>query len=123
MVASAAMDLSEEHLAVCYAIRQRRMDAGLSLRELAARGGISPNYLGTLERGFRDPCLSTLIQLATGLGITVGELFGPKILLSELSLEMGRLFDQAPPYMQQSILIILRSVHHGRRAGGEVPRA
>ena len=57
-------------------VRERRSAAGLSLRALAARSGLSASFLSQLERSKADPNLSSLRQLADGLGTTVGDLLG-----------------------------------------------
>jgi transcriptional regulator with XRE-family HTH domain len=46
----------------------------LSQRELAARAGIGEKHLGEIERGLRDPRLSTLIRLLDALELYPDEL-------------------------------------------------
>jgi transcriptional regulator with XRE-family HTH domain len=46
----------------------------LSQRELAARAGIGEKHLGEIERGLRDPRLSTLIRLLDALELHPDEL-------------------------------------------------
>lgn len=57
-------------------IHERRSAAGLSLRALAARSGLSASFLSQLERSKADPNVSSLRQLANGLGTTIGDLLG-----------------------------------------------
>jgi len=45
-----------------------RLDAGLSIRRLAAEAGIDDGYLGQCERGEREPSLTVLVAIATALG-------------------------------------------------------
>lgn len=45
-----------------------RLDAGLSIRRLAAEAGIDDGYLGQVERGEREPSLTVLVAIATALG-------------------------------------------------------
>lgn len=56
------------------AVRERRERAGLSMRALATRAGISQPFLSTIERGLSSPSMSTLYRLATGLGVAPGDL-------------------------------------------------
>jgi transcriptional regulator with XRE-family HTH domain len=56
-------------------LRRRRESLGMTLEELAARAGLTPNYVGTIEMGKRDPSLSTIVELAKGLDISPGEFF------------------------------------------------
>lgn len=51
------------------AIRLCRTERGLKQVELAQKSDISVSYLSMLERGQRDPTLSTLNTIAEALGI------------------------------------------------------
>jgi transcriptional regulator with XRE-family HTH domain len=51
-------------------LRSLRSAAGLSLEEASGRGGLSPNFWGSVERNEKEPCLDTICSLAKGLGIT-----------------------------------------------------
>jgi transcriptional regulator with XRE-family HTH domain len=57
-------------------IRERRSAAGLTLRALAEQSGLSPSFLSQIERSKADLTVSSLRQLARGLGTTVGDLLG-----------------------------------------------
>lgn len=57
------------------AIRRYRQWQRLSRRELAARAGVSPVYLGEIERGEKDASVHTLSLIAAALGIRLGELY------------------------------------------------
>jgi transcriptional regulator with XRE-family HTH domain len=46
----------------------------LSQRELAERAGIGEKHLGEIERGLRDPRLSTLLRLLDALGLAPAEI-------------------------------------------------
>jgi transcriptional regulator with XRE-family HTH domain len=74
-------------------VRRRREALGITLDELAERAGISPNFLGAIELGKREPSLSTIVELAMGLGVTPGELLCG---LDGLSLA-AKLFEGPPP--------------------------
>jgi transcriptional regulator with XRE-family HTH domain len=58
-------------------IRRRREQAGLSLRALAGRTGLSASFLSEVERSLADPSVSSLRQVAAGLGTSPTELLGP----------------------------------------------
>jgi transcriptional regulator with XRE-family HTH domain len=51
-------------------LRRRREHAGLSQYELAQRCDMRAESIGRLERGGRNPRLSTIARLARGIGIT-----------------------------------------------------
>lgn len=46
-----------------------RQDKGLSVEELARAVGVSPHYLGMIERGERQPDAAILRALAWNLGV------------------------------------------------------
>lgn len=98
-------------------IRRRREAAKLTLEELAERAGLTPNYIGTIENGKRDPSLSTIVALAKGLAIAPGELFGSLPELSIAAEEAGGLFDKAASDVQSALLAILRAT--GKKPRGK----
>jgi transcriptional regulator with XRE-family HTH domain len=56
-------------------IRRYRQWKQLSRRELAQRAGLSPVFLGEIERGEKDPSAHTLSLVADGLEVPLSELF------------------------------------------------
>ncbi|MFC2020911.1 helix-turn-helix domain-containing protein [Chloroflexota bacterium] len=56
-------------------LKQHRLMASLTLRELAAISGISASHLGRIERRERFPSASVLRKIAQPLGFREGELF------------------------------------------------
>ena len=56
-------------------LRMLRAGAGLSIRALAEMSGLNVNTLSLIENGKTSPSVSTLQQLAQGLGIPVTEFF------------------------------------------------
>ena len=56
-------------------LKQRRVMVSLTLQELAHASGISPSYLGRIERGERFPSAHVLRRIASPLGLTESELF------------------------------------------------
>jgi transcriptional regulator with XRE-family HTH domain len=87
----------------------------MTIEELAERSGLTPNYLGTVEIGHRDPSLSTVLALAKGLSIAPAELFGTVAKLSSEAVEAARLFDGATAEVQDAVLRLLRAVQRRRR--------
>ena len=51
------------------AVKRRREAAGLSLRELAGRSGVSASMISDIERGVKSPTVATLMRLAGALGV------------------------------------------------------
>ena len=56
------------------AVRQRRLQLGLSQEKLAFRCGSHRNYIGEIERGEKSPSLHIVFALAEGLDISPSEL-------------------------------------------------
>ncbi len=91
------------------ALRRRRQALGFTLEETAERAGLSPNYLGTVERNLRDPSMSTFLALAKALGVHPCELLGGREATGE-ALELARLFDSVPTPQREPILLLIRSL-------------
>jgi XRE family transcriptional regulator, fatty acid utilization regulator len=99
-------------------VRRLRKLVNLTLEELAERCGVTPNYIGSIENGHRDPSLSTIQALAGGLGVTPRDLFGGGDSLGAVGLEMAELFDTAPPAIQKGVLTLLRTTAARRGTPG-----
>jgi len=110
-------------------LKQQRVMIPLTLKELAAKSGVSSSYLGRVERGERFPSASVLGKIAKPLGSSKGELFAHAGYLSPQPLtavesEAGRLdpyvaavLSQEPVEVQRTvigILSILKSIAKGR---------
>jgi len=65
---------SPEHAALGDALRQLRLEAGLSQEQLAEGAHTDLTQVGGIERGVRNPSYTTLLRLAGALGTSVGEL-------------------------------------------------
>ena len=55
-------------------IRAKRVQSSLTQVQLAALAGVDRNYIGMLERGERNPSYLSLLKIANGLKLSVGEL-------------------------------------------------
>lgn len=55
-------------------VKQHRKNLGISQEELGLRANLDRSYISGLERGVRNPSLTALVNLATGLGMTVSQL-------------------------------------------------
>jgi transcriptional regulator with XRE-family HTH domain len=97
------------------AVRRRRKALGLTLEKLAERSKLSPNYIGTIENGRRDPSLSTIQQIARALGAPAADLVGGAHDLGPVGVEAGRLVETLPRDVQEPILALLRSLGRRRR--------
>jgi transcriptional regulator with XRE-family HTH domain len=56
------------------AIREHRLQAGLTQAELAQRAGIGRPHLNHIEGGRKNPTVVVLVHLARGLGVNPADL-------------------------------------------------
>lgn len=91
-------------------LRRRREEAGLTRQALAKRAGLTPNYIGGIETGKRDPSLATVMALARGLRISPGELVGGLGKLSPEAIEAGRIAEATFPHLHEAVVRFLRSI-------------
>jgi transcriptional regulator with XRE-family HTH domain len=60
-------------------LRERREALGWSQAQLAEAAGVTPNYVGVVERGEKLPTLETLEAFAGALGAPVGALVADEV--------------------------------------------
>ena len=106
------MDTSVDYVAMGNRIRQLCKERNISQSELAASLGISPAYMGHIERGMRIPSLDTLARVAVCLGVSLDsivlgsdavplvETASPK--MQQLNDVMRQLGDHAGDYLEES---------------------
>ncbi len=63
-------------MAIGRAVRQARRAAGLTMRRLAERSGVSQPFLSMVENGRNTPSISVLYRLAAALDVTPQTLLG-----------------------------------------------
>jgi transcriptional regulator with XRE-family HTH domain len=90
-------------------VRRRREARGFTIEQLAERAGLTPNYVGTVETGKRDPSLSTVLGLANGLRAP-SRAFRRRDGARPASVESGRLFEAAAPDVQDAVRRLLRAL-------------
>ena len=69
------MEKHPDLVALGQTIRRLRREADLTQEELAARAGISANYVGEIERGECNPSVLVMFALARGLDVPATRLF------------------------------------------------
>jgi transcriptional regulator with XRE-family HTH domain len=65
---------SPANQALGLAMRCARRERGFAQESFAARAGVDRANYGAIERGESNVSLDTIIKIAAGLGITVGDL-------------------------------------------------
>lgn len=81
-------------------IKQQRISLPLTLRELAAKSGVSAPHLGRIEKGERFPSAHVLHKIAKPLGFGEDELF---TLAGYLSPQAPAVAERAPGYGAQRV--------------------
>ena len=66
-------------------VRELRVKQGLTQEGLAERCGLHWTYIGGLERGKKNPTLLTLVKIAAGLKIGLGDLLERRVQQRALS--------------------------------------
>ena len=70
------MERSNERLVAAFAgvLRERRERAGLTQEDLAERADVSARFVSYLETGRRQPTLTALAALSSGMGVSMSEI-------------------------------------------------
>jgi transcriptional regulator with XRE-family HTH domain len=55
-------------------LRRARKEAGLTQEALWDSSGVNMTEISRIENGQKDPQLTTIVRLATGVGVPAGEL-------------------------------------------------
>ena len=72
---SASADSGDHAHTLGSRLRQARLQANLSLREMARQLGVSASFVSQLENGKSQPSVATLYSLAQLLGVSMDRLF------------------------------------------------
>jgi transcriptional regulator with XRE-family HTH domain len=66
--------IARRHRRVTEGLHRARLDGGFTLRALAARAGVTPEYLSRVERGIKRPGPALLLGLATILDVPLDQI-------------------------------------------------
>lgn len=66
--------LSPTHLKIGQKLKQLRRELKYTQEDLAYKVGVDRSYMGFLERGEKNPTLSTLIKVAKALKVSLKDL-------------------------------------------------
>lgn len=94
-------------------LRLRRLQAGLTLEDLADAAGISVSFLAYLETNKKKPSLATLAKIAAALNISIAELFNGKTvpnIAGEKQRTLNRILKLLKDQSQENTEIILATV-------------
>lgn len=90
-------------------VRRLRARRGLTQQKLAERSGLHETHISRIERGLREPRLTTIFLVAQGLRVKVAELFEETA--RELAIVEGRKFEE----LLERMLCLSREVQRGER--------
>ena len=77
-------------------LRRARVAAGLSQEKLAAKAGISREYVNYLERGKRSPTVTVFVKICRALGEYPPEVLARMLSQPRKHFEPGKAKEQAP---------------------------
>ncbi len=63
-------------------LRLKRLQAGLTIEDLADTAGISVSFLAYLETNKKKPSLATIAKIAKALNVSISELFNERSVLN-----------------------------------------
>src|SRR3954454_6901725 len=107
-------------------LREQRVSARMSLRQLAEQAGVSNPYLSQIEHGRRRPSAEVLQQLAKALRISAEQLYLRAGIVSPDegvggSVELAVLGDAALPERQKTALLDVYASFLALNAGSGTP--
>ena len=107
-------------------LREQRVSARLSLRQLAEQAGVSNPYLSQIERGLRRPSAEVLQQLAKALRISAEQLYIRAGIVAPDegiggSVELAVLSDQALTERQKQTLLDVYASFLALNGGADTP--
>jgi transcriptional regulator with XRE-family HTH domain len=105
-------------------LREQRVAARLSLRQLSEQAGVSNPYLSQIERGLRKPSAEVLQQIAKALRISAEQLYIRAGIVSPdegvvSSVELAVLADAALSERQKQTLLDVYSSFLALNAGAD----
>ncbi|MBO9521796.1 MAG: helix-turn-helix transcriptional regulator [Nocardioidaceae bacterium] len=104
-------------------LREQRVNAGVSLRQLAEQAGVSNPYLSQIERGLRRPSAEVLQQLAKALRISAEQVYVQAGILNPdedqvRSVELAVLADPGLTERQKQALLEVYQAFRATNASG-----
>jgi transcriptional regulator with XRE-family HTH domain len=77
-------------------IRLRRKSVGLSLRELAAKAGVTASFISQVERGQTNPSIDSLRRIAEALQVSILHFLSDHVLAQPKSVQVSAPFKYVP---------------------------
>jgi transcriptional regulator with XRE-family HTH domain len=93
-------------------VRRRRTAIGLSLEALSEVSGLTPKHLRGIEAGRRNPSLLSMLAIARGLDVPLGEMLGLPRIPAE-AIEAWRLLCSLPTDARLAMVSNMRALVAG----------
>lgn len=93
-------------------LRAFRKEKGMTIEQLAEQVGLSPNYLGDVERGKKFPSTATLIRLVNELDVSSDELLRDEVKRADylIDAEISNRMQGLTPKQRTAVMKILDGV-------------
>ena len=90
-------------------LREQRKMNGWTLEQFAEKAGISPNYIGDIERGKKLPSLETFIRMVEVLGVSADTLIRDSVVSASYVAdhELNSKLQQLTPKQKKAAVDIL----------------
>lgn len=102
-------------------LRSLRQQRVLTQAQVAERAGLDVNYISQIERGRRDPSLSSLSALAKAFGLSLADLFAEdaaaKSPIADALREIEVELKGAPESLVREVVVVVRAMR--RAVNGE----
>ena len=99
-----------------YNVRLYRDNLGYTQEELAEKAGISPPYLGAVERGEKWPSPETLAGIAAGLKVNPYDLLKPE---HNLSADINKLTEKMLKEIQKIVNLTIREINISKQENND----
>lgn len=101
-----------DYIAVGNKLRAERKRLGYTQEQVAEAIGITPAFMGHIERGERGMALETLLQLCNFYHVTLDYLWSGTLTMStqQLAAQIAEMLSNKTPEQQAAVLDIVRTV-------------
>ncbi len=109
-----------------YRIRKKRNQLGLSQEDLAATCNLTQPFIGSIERGIRNPSLNTIIKIANALNVRTDYLLSDSLISKNknqfeyTASLMSDLDDYEVECINNTIVQMKKMVHRSKPANKKV---
>lgn len=96
-------------------IRRKRKELGYTQERLAERVGVTPSYIGQIERGHTYPSFEVLANITLNLAIDANQYFHDNNEPHRERREFYQIYEQLPPDMRKLAKDMLRLIYKSKK--------